>query len=327
MLAWLRVILSRILLVLLGLCLALVVMEGVLRIGAGFVGRGLAEHTSWLGKWRMLCLGDSNTYGLYVDKSQAYPQVFEALWNANPAAAVGPVQVLNLGFPSTNSSKLAKDFRHMLWMFRPDIVTVMIGVNDRWTVPETAAASPNRLDRLAAALWRGSRVYRFLYMVRQAFQSRRLEVSYEPSSGIEHGHGTAHYGEDEFELGWNKIPRGGVPGYQPAVELRQDLQTLAAQAAEFGTRLVLMTYAADSGFYAWANDVIRAAAKATGTPLIDVAAAFAPACPLPAGANRLDGPVAECPELFPDQHPTVLGHQRVAQILAQQVLPALQQSR
>jgi lysophospholipase L1-like esterase len=322
-----KAIFSRILLVLFGLGLSLVVMEGVLRVGARFVGGESAVHSAWLGKWRLLAVGDSNTYGLYVDKSQAYPQVFESLWNAMPGTALGPVDVLNLGFPSTNSSKLAKDFRRMLWMFRPDVVTVMIGVNDRWTLPETAAQSPNRLDRLAAWLWKRARAYRFLYMVRQAFRSRHLEVAYDPSNTVDHGRGTARYGQDELELGWREIPRGGVPGLQPGVELQKDLQSVAAQAAEFGARLVFLTYAGDSGFYAWANDGIRAAAKATATPLIDVAAALKPACPLPAGTDRLDAPAPTCPELFPDQHPTVLGHKRIAQILTQQLLPALQEAR
>jgi hypothetical protein len=236
--ASLRAILSRIILVLFGLCLALLVLEGGLRIGSLFVGRRLVEQPSWLGKWRMLSLGDSNTYGLYVDKSQAYPMVFERLWNATMNR---PVEVLNLGFPGTNSSKLVKDFRRMLWTFRPDVVTVMIGGNDLWTIPETAAASSHRLERLSAALWRVSRAYRFLYMVRRAFLNRQLELTQEPPEGFQHGHGTAQYGTEAFELGWTKVPEGGIPGWQPAGELKANLETLAAQAAEFGTKLVLVT--------------------------------------------------------------------------------------
>jgi hypothetical protein len=325
MLAAFRALLSRILLVLLGVWLSLLVIEVVLRVGALFIAPSVVEASPWLGKWRMLCLGDSNTYGLYVDKSQAYPQVFERLWNANPGT--DSVEVLNLGFPSTNSSQLAKNIRRMLWTFRPDVVTVMIGANDRWTVPETAAASPNRLDRLAAALWKVSRAYRFLYMVRQAFQNRRLDVSADPSSGIEQGHGTARYGKDAFELGWTKMPPGGMRGLQPAVELERNLRNLAAQAAEFGARLVLLTYPADSGFYGWANDVTRNTAKAAAIPLIDVAAALKPACPVVPGSGLLAGPNGQCAELFPDQHPTVLGHEEVAQILTQRLLPALELAR
>src|SRR5215470_8498280 len=206
MAASLRAILSRVILVMFGLCLALVILEATLQIGAVFVGRQLAQQSSWLGQWRMLCLGDSNTYGLWVEHSQAYPTVFEKLWNANPANATRQVQVFNLGYPGTNSSKVLKDFRRMLWTFRPDVVTVMIGGNDPWTVPETASESPDRIDRLAAELWRVSRVYRLLYMVRRAVQIHRLDVTAEPRPGQPQGHATARYGAQIFDLGSSKMP-------------------------------------------------------------------------------------------------------------------------
>ncbi len=324
-----RTVLNRLLLVLLGLCTSLLVIEGVLQVGSLFVGRKLLEQPVWVGKWRMLCLGDSNTYGVYVDKSQAYPKVFEATWNQHPENQ--QVEVLNLGFPGTNSSKLVKDFRRMLWTFRPDVVTIMIGVNDLWTVPETAAESPNRMDRLAAALWRVSRAYRFLYMLRRAVQIRELEVTSEPSLGFQHGHGTGRYGKDEFELGWTQMPKGGIPDWRPAVELEKNLETLARQAPAFGIKLIFLTYASDSktrgGAYAWANRVVRSAATATGTSLIDVAAMLKPACPDPTDTTAATAPASLCPELLPDQHPSVLGHEKVGEILAQQLPPALAPAR
>ncbi len=59
-----RAILCRILLVFLGVCASLVVIEAALRMGALFVGTELMEQPVWMGRWRMLCLGDSNTYGI-----------------------------------------------------------------------------------------------------------------------------------------------------------------------------------------------------------------------------------------------------------------------
>ena len=318
----LRAVLTRAILVLLGLSLSLLVLEVALRIGAVFAGRGTAEQSVLPGKWRMLTLGDSNTYGIYVDKAQAYPKVFETLWNANPDHQ--QVEVFNMGFPGTNSSKLVKDFQRMLWSFRPDVVTVMVGANDLWTMPETTVASLHPSERVAAALWRVSRAYRFLYMMRRAWQIRQLDVTSEPWSGIQGGHGTARYGKEEFDLGWIKVPEGGVPGWHPAAELKKNLETLAAQAAAFGAQHVFITYAADSGFYAFANTVMRETATATGTPLIDVAAAFKSACPPPADSDSLTSAGARCPELFPDQHPTVMGHTQVAHTLAQELPSALQ---
>ena len=321
-----KAILSRVILILFGLCLSLVVVEAILRVGALFVGREVVERSVLPGKWRMLCLGDSNTYGLYVDKSQAYPKVFETLWNATPGDTHRSVEVLNLGFPGTNSSKLVKDFRRMLSTFRPDVVPIMVGANDLWTMPETAIESPDAIDRLGAALWRMSRAYRFLYMVRRAFEVRQLDVTADPPTGFERGHGIARFGKDEFDLGWTKIPEGGVPDWEPTGPLEKNLQTLAIQAAEFGTKLIFLTYAADSLSYSWANKIIRRIAKTSSTRLIDVAAVLKPSCPVPVGSGVFTGPGADCPELFPDQHPTVKGHERVARVLAQQLMFALQQS-
>jgi lysophospholipase L1-like esterase len=251
---------------------------------------------------------------LYVDKSQAYPKVLETLWNAESKHQ--QIEVMNLGFPGTNSSKLVKDFRRLFWAFRPDLVTVMIGGNDFWTMPEGAADSPDWIDRFSAALWKVSRVYRLLYMVRRAVDITQLEITLEPSSTPQRAHATARYGQDEFDLGWTSVPNEGVPGWNPVGGLKRNLESLVAQANELGTQLVFVTYASDSGVYAWANGIIRDVARTTGSRLIDVTPSFKPLCP--------DG---KCSELFPDQHPTVNGHERLAQMLRQQLLPQLEQPK
>lgn len=116
-----------------------------------FVNRGVVATSARSGKWRMLCLGDSNTYGVYVDRSEAYPVVFERPWNASRSGSDAAVEVFNLGYPGTNSSKLAQDFLRMLFTFQPDVVTVMIGANDLRTIPATAGSR-----RAAATAWRRS---------------------------------------------------------------------------------------------------------------------------------------------------------------------------
>jgi lysophospholipase L1-like esterase len=52
---------------------------------------------------RVLCLGDSNTYGVWLERSQACPQQLEAVWNQRVASP--RLEVLNLGVPGTNSSR------------------------------------------------------------------------------------------------------------------------------------------------------------------------------------------------------------------------------
>lgn len=309
-----RTIGGPVILILFGVLLSLLLAEGALRLGSLLVDRELATPSARSHKQRVLSLGDSNTYGVYVERSQAYPVVFEQLWNARRNG--GGVEVFNLGYPGMNSSRLVNDFRRMLWTFNPDVVTVMAGANNLWTVPETAAASEHWSERLSAALWRSSRVYRFLYFAARGFEVRRLEIE-TPPERIAHGEGRARYGGEEFVLAWEGQTEGGIPGWDPKVALEADLRAMVTQSAEYGTTLVLLTYPAEASFYSWANAIIRDIAASTGTPLIDVAAALKPACPLPPEANVFSDAGARCPELFPDQHPTPFGHQRVAQVLVE----------
>src|SRR6185295_14844726 len=104
---------------------------------------------------------------LYLEhpETEAYPKVFERLWNQ--ANDLPPIEVMNLGFPGTNSSAARNIFRQALAQVHPDAVTVMVGGNDWWTVSRQLQTLDWR-GELAVWLWTHSRVYRLLYMVRRS---------------------------------------------------------------------------------------------------------------------------------------------------------------
>ena len=89
---------GRLGLVLGGLLGSVVLLEVVLQLGAlALRATGREMPAGWLtGDRRILCLGDSNTYGLYLDRSEAYPKQLEALWNQSGSPRV---EILNHGFP------------------------------------------------------------------------------------------------------------------------------------------------------------------------------------------------------------------------------------
>src|SRR5262245_14874294 len=131
-----RMLWKRLALAPIGLLLALLILEGGLQIGAFFLKRSKRGElpVAWVtGNLRVLCLGDSNTYGLWLEQreKEAYPQQLEALWNARVAAP--KLEVLNLGFPGTNSSRLVRDVPRLLETLHPDVLILMVGVNDFWT--------------------------------------------------------------------------------------------------------------------------------------------------------------------------------------------------
>jgi lysophospholipase L1-like esterase len=130
----LRTLLTRLGLIGTGVLLSLILSEGLLQTGAWIVRLRTAPEPIWTGTNRhVLCLGDSNTYGLFLERSEAYPAVLQQLWNERPS--LGTAEILNLGVPGTNSSKLRSLIDRILWALAPDTVLIMIGANDAWTMP------------------------------------------------------------------------------------------------------------------------------------------------------------------------------------------------
>jgi lysophospholipase L1-like esterase len=287
---------------LLAVLIYLVVIEGGLQIAAFFMKRttGGGLPTSWVtGNQRVLCLGDSNTYGLWLHRHEAYPQQLEAIWNRR--IETPKVEVMNLGFPGTNSSRLLRNLPDLLETLAPDIVIIMVGANDFWTVPqppEDAEGTPRRKNFIQAH----SILYKLYHMLRRSRNASRLEIQLDPNEDHHGGDFKARFGDREFEMGYVRADPGLESDYH---SLEVNLRRLVERAREGGGRLYLMTYPSRAEFYGVASGAIAEAAADTGTPLIDLAAVFDPFCPK-----------EPCPDiLFPDHHPKARGYRLVAETL------------
>jgi lysophospholipase L1-like esterase len=281
--------------------LALVVLEAVLQASAAYV-RLTGRRPSLTGvttRRRILSLGDSNTFGLFLkDRSQAYPVVAGRLWNEHHPD--DPVEVLNMGYPGNSSSQILRHLPEMLAAAQPDLVTVMIGVNDFWTVPVPIDDRPPSISNL---LWRFSRVYRLLYMLARAGGGSDVEVQAELPAPDGSARRTVRY--QWMEVSETRVPaRAGVSDWEES--LASNLAAIAMLVREAHADLVFLTYPSCHAAYGSAANVIRRAAADTGTPLVDLASRFAPLCPRP-----------DCPTLlYADQHPNAEGHALVAKMLA-----------
>jgi lysophospholipase L1-like esterase len=284
-----RLALARAGLVVVGLIFALVLLEASMQAVAAirsYASRGDQGVVS-MGD-RIVCLGDSNTFGLYVGKENAFPRVLEKLWNDDPSRP--RVDIVNLGYPGNNSSVLRNRFVEVLSRFHPSTVMILIGANDFWTVPEPISGDPP-LSRLRVQLWHYSRVYRLFHMLRQAWVGPELD----------------RLPNTESESRWAP-QNGGVAEWQKL--LRQNVLAMVATAREAGVRPILLTYASSDYVYGGVNQEIRAIASEAGVPLIDVAPAFAQGC----------RGQAECDLFFKDQHPTQPGHLLMGRTILAQLL-------
>jgi len=250
-------------------------LEAGLQVAAAVLrATGRERPTAWsTGHRRIVCIGDANTYGLWLERSDSYPAQLESRWNERVGSP--PIEVLNLGLPGTNSSRLRRDLPRILETFEPDAVLLLVGANDFWSSPfefDEDSEPPTR-----SFLAKHSRVYKRLLMSRRSHDRRELDVDHDPA-GPARGRNRITFGDEEFDAPYEPAD----PGERGDREsLARNLAALVDQAAAFGTEIHLLTYPSRWGFYGVANRAIREVAKATGTPLVDLEEAFAPLCPEP----------------------------------------------
>jgi len=301
-----RALCARLALILLGLLIGLLLLELCLQIAARWAGdRSLPVGLGVLaGRRRVLALGDSNTYGLYVRAERAYPKVLERHWNARHPDR--PIEVLNVAFPGTNSSQVRNRFARYLEVFHPDVVLVMVGANDIWTMPEPVADAPPSAGVL---LWRYSRVFRIFFMLRRWVQAPELKVRDFKAHTFEGNPAgltaVEEYGDARFEVGYRRLPsERTVP--PPGSTTSTNLRAVCERARRDAVELIFVTYPGlTNSMYVDASRTIRLAGATCGARVIDVEQAFVPACSADA-----------CPTLlYGDGHPTARGHALAAKVV------------
>lgn len=304
-----RELTGRLLLVLAGAVAGVLLLEAGLQVLALVVGRperALPDHRV-AGSKRVACIGDSNTYGLWLEREEAWPARLEARWNEQPGAA--PFEVVNLGVPGTNTSHVLRDLPRLLEAVEPQLVLLMVGVNDYWTRPVPLGEADD--PKPGPWLLRHSILYELWRLALRSRDPRALPVEVslreDTTPGQREGEGVLRIGDVELDVGYAQGQDASERGDSAA--LLANLETLATRMRERQIPLYLLTYPARWDFYRAANDRIRMAAQRSGTPLIDLEPRFAPLCPRP-----------PCPDwFFPDNHPSARGYDVVAEALVEQL--------
>jgi lysophospholipase L1-like esterase len=243
-----------------------------------------------------------------VERSEAYPQQLDAVWKERGLSP--KLEVVNVGVPGTNSSRLARELPRLLETIDPDTLIVLVGGNDFWTLPVPLDDAPATRPR-ENFLQRHSLLYRLFYLFQRGREAAAApEVILDPDARIATGgRNKIRLGDREIEMGFaagQSSEGGGLTG------LRRNLRRIVRLARDQDRSLYLMTYPSQQNPYITASMVTQEVAKETGTPLIDLLEVFAKVCPK-----------TDCPDtVFPDGHPKAAGYRIVAETIAERLARA-----
>jgi tetratricopeptide (TPR) repeat protein len=152
-------LLQKIILIILGLILSLALLEIGLRLG-GFIFLSLQEYRNRTaiykkGTYRIMCLGESTTA---IGGRDSYPSQLEEILNQRNLGI--NFSVINKGVVGNNTAYILAHLEENLNRYRPDMVTAMMGVNDKLikyyeAIPEANTFLFNRFRtyRLSRLLW------------------------------------------------------------------------------------------------------------------------------------------------------------------------------
>ncbi len=242
---------------LLGTLLALLALEGALWILSLFFTRP-ERGAQGAGAVSVLCVGDSNTYGIGLAAADSYPGQLQAFL----AQAGQGIAVVNQGYPGQNSAQVRSGLAESLARLDPAAVVALAGVNDRWSDAEAhvwTGEEPGPFARLLAH----SRVAK---LVRILATSRDSESATAVTAERLGGEGIAAADPDAMLDRGSEATRASV---------RANLESMADQCAARGIPLVLATYPVFTNeIHDDVNGTIRAVAAERGLAVADLEARF-----------------------------------------------------
>jgi lysophospholipase L1-like esterase len=271
----LRAVVRTLARVLLFLALSALVAEVGLQAAAFFVhDRGLAWRPG--AARRILCIGDSHTYGAGVRAEDAYPAQLQRQLDAR---SPGTFSVVNLGVPGMSTTQLRHRLPEQIARLRPDIVVVWCGSNDAWNRAEEEAQDAG-WRRVAADALAHSRLYRFVSVW---LHRRHLERDI---AGQQFGD-RVHFAQDrtrgpiDVVVDWGgAVERleyrfGLRAADESATVARGNYDAMAETARELGVHMIWITYPLEVSSYVRAlNGAIREVGERTGTPVVDAVPAY-----------------------------------------------------
>lgn len=239
----------------------------------------------------VVCIGDSHTYGVMVEKDQTYPARLEKLLNEGG----GNYQVINLGAPGQNSSQILSALPGIIKDYHPLAMIVLVGVNNGWNV----AGQESSFSQKVLGKFKLYKLSRYIYF-RVFRKGKEFMVARRRDTGEPLFH---------FEISNPNPPEAELLKLQRRYSA--DLTGIVDGCRSRGVRVVLMSYAGDKyNNYEAANKISKWVAKKTSVPYVDNYAIFMSRLYQPDGAldKRLHETV-----FFSDGHLKPPGYEMMAQ--------------
>lgn len=266
--------------------LLIVGLELALQLAAPLVQRAMGGRggpPSPDAAFTVLCVGDSNTYGLHLPRAYAYPSQLQARLARRFEREVS---VVNRGVPGHSAAQVAEHLPEDLRATDPDVVVALAGINDTWNTtgregPLARLVGRLRLVRLARVLAAG------------VTTARPFEVrSRDGRLVVDRGDG----GEPVAAAVEGTL--GSLRGEALREVVTTQLERWRAACADRGVPLVLMTYPDPHLVFPTVNEALRAFAREHDLPLVEHDRAFE-AHYAERGYETL---------MFPDHHPNLQGY-------------------
>lgn len=127
---------QKVLLILCGLIVAVLLGELFFRI-AGLIVDETKVTQLKDNSYRILCIGDSSTFGFGASDAErfSYPAQLQRILKEKETDR--KFEVINLGIPGISSSQVLNRLRRNISEYDPDMIIVMVGINDPWNLEES----------------------------------------------------------------------------------------------------------------------------------------------------------------------------------------------
>ncbi len=164
---------QKISLVFFGILITLVLLEIILRLAGWIVISAQdANNAASFDKseYRIMCIGESTTQGDIVPVRNNFPYELEVLLNLS--SDTRKFTVINKGLPGKTSTELLETLEGSLVKYKPQMVIMMVGINDALF---DRVLSQSSFSKFKYLYLKKLRVYKFLKLMQEHIQSRLSE--------------------------------------------------------------------------------------------------------------------------------------------------------